>query len=101
MSEIQRHEFYDRNRFPTQGIRSEIPYQSLLRLHEEVETGNFSKPDENQETNTINLQLRLESVVLWLDICLKKKLVVSPKLVRFFYVQAVQIAVSLMLQGTE
>ena len=51
-------------RFPTQGIRSEIPYQSLLRLHEEVETGNFSKPDENQETNTINLQLRLESVVL-------------------------------------
>ena len=101
MSEIQRHEFYDRNRFPTQGIRSEIPYQSLLRLQEEVETGNFSKPDENQETNTINLQLRLKSVVLWLDICLKKKLVVSPKLVRFFYVQAVQIAVSLMLQGTE
>ena len=39
--------------------------------------------------------------VVMLDICLKKKLVVSPKLVRFFYVQAVQIAVSLILQGTK
>ena len=57
--------------FPTQGIRSEIPYQRSLRLHEEVETGNFSKLDENQETNMINLQLRLKSVVLWLDTCLK------------------------------
>ena len=47
------------------------------------------------------LQLWLKSVVLWFDICLKEKLVVSLKLARFFYVQAIEVAVSLKLHEME
>ena len=51
-----------------------------------------------KKTCVANLQLQLKSVVLWLGIYLKEKLFLSPKLLRFFFVQTMEAVVTFKLQ---
>ena len=55
----------------------------------------FSKLDQKQRTSMRNTQSQLKYVVMWLDMFLKEGLLVSPKPLRIFYVQAMKTAVGL------